>query len=70
MSKRRTFSIEEKLSVLREVEENGITETCRLHDLCQVLLKPHALFPRRQRQFHFLNDSGEAGIIILCIESA
>ena len=34
MSKQRNFSIEERLSVLREVVENGITETYRRHDLC------------------------------------
>jgi transposase-like protein len=33
MTKRRTFSIEEKLALLREAEDNGITETCRRHDL-------------------------------------
>jgi transposase-like protein len=45
MSKRRTFSIEEKLSVLREVEENGITETCRRHDLS------HSVVSRWRRKF-------------------
>ncbi len=38
MEKRRTFSVEEKLSLLREVEDNGITETCRRHDLCHSVL--------------------------------
>jgi len=45
MSKRRNFSIEEKLSVLREVEENGITETCRRHDLS------HSVVSRWRRKF-------------------
>ena len=45
MSKRRTFSIEEKLSVLREVEENGITETCRRHDLS------HSVVNRWRKKF-------------------
>ena len=45
MLRRRTFSIEEKLSVLREVEENGITETCRRHDLS------HSVVTRWRKKF-------------------
>ncbi|HOI00973.1 MAG TPA: transposase [Bacteroidales bacterium] len=46
MKKRRTFSIEEKLSLLREPESNGITETCRRHDLS------HSVFNRWKYKFH------------------
>jgi len=37
MKKRRTFSVEEKLSLLREAY-NGIIENCRRHDLCHSVL--------------------------------
>jgi transposase-like protein len=45
MSKRRNFSIEEKLAFLQEVEEVGITETCRRHDLS------HSVVNRWRRKF-------------------
>jgi transposase-like protein len=45
MSKRRNFSIEEKLEFLQEVEEVGITETCHRHDLS------HSVVNRWRRKF-------------------
>ena len=45
MAQRRTFSIEEKLALLREVEEIGVTETCRRHDLS------HSVINRWRKRF-------------------
>ncbi|MCF8227256.1 MAG: transposase [Bacteroidales bacterium] len=45
MTKRRSFSIEEKLALLQEVEEIGVTETCRRHDLS------HSVINRWRKKF-------------------
>jgi transposase-like protein len=37
MKKKRVFSAEEKMQILREVEEFGTTETCRKNDLANSL---------------------------------
>ena len=50
---RRNFSIEEKLALLREAEEIGITETCRRHDLS------HSVINRWRHRFA---DAGVDGL--------
>ena len=37
MKKKRVFSTEQKMEVLREVEQNGMVATCRKHDIAQSL---------------------------------
>jgi putative transposase len=37
MKKKRTFTVEQKMQILREAEENGMLATCRKHDLAQSL---------------------------------
>ena len=53
MTTRRTFSIEEKLAMLQEAEENGVTETCRRYDLS------HSVLNRWKRK---LQDEGVDGL--------
>jgi transposase-like protein len=53
MTTRRTFSVEEKLALLQEAEENGATETCRRHDLS------HSVLNRWKRKFQ---DEGVDGL--------
>jgi transposase-like protein len=45
MSKRRTFSIKQKLQVLREAESEGMLNTCRKYEIAQ------SLFYRWKNQF-------------------
>ena len=37
MKKKRVFSVEQKMQVLREVEENGMMVTCRKYEIAQSL---------------------------------
>lgn len=37
MKKKRVFSVEQKLQILREAEENGMLVTCRKHEITQSL---------------------------------
>ena len=47
MSKqRRSFSVEQKLQILQEAEQNGITQTVRKHNLA------HSVFLRWKNQFN------------------
>ena len=46
MKKKRVFSAEEKMQILREGEEFGTTETCRKYDLA------NSLFYRWKSQFN------------------
>ena len=55
MTQRRTFSIEEKLALLREVEEIGVTETCRRHDLS------HSVINRWRKRFEAEGVDGLQG---------
>ena len=57
MAQRRTFSIEEKLALLREVEEIGVTETCRRHDLS------HSVINRWRKRFEAEGVDGLHGVI-------
>jgi transposase-like protein len=34
---KRTWTVEEKLSILKEAEEKGVTQTCRKHSIYQSL---------------------------------
>ena len=55
MSKRRSFTIEEKLALLREAEEIGVTETCRRHDLS------HSVINRWRKRFEAEGVDGLQG---------
>jgi len=46
MKKKRTFTVEQKMQILREAEEHGMLATCRKHDLSQ------SLFYRWKDQFN------------------
>jgi putative transposase len=37
MIKKRVFTVEQKMQILREAEENGMLATCRKHDIAQSL---------------------------------
>lgn len=37
MSKRRSFTVEQKLAIIREAEEFGMLATCRKHEIAQSL---------------------------------
>ncbi len=37
MKKKRSFSIEQKMQILREAEEKGMLATCRKHEIAQSL---------------------------------
>ncbi len=37
MKKKRVFTVEQKMQILREAEENGMLATCRKHDIAQSL---------------------------------
>ena len=37
MKKKRTFTVEQKMQILREAEENGMLATCKAHDIAQSL---------------------------------
>jgi transposase-like protein len=37
MKKKRVFTVEEKMVILREVEQNGMLVTCRKHEIAQSL---------------------------------
>ena len=37
MSKRRSFSVEQKLQIIREAETEGMLATCRKHEIAQSL---------------------------------
>ena len=37
MKKKRTFTPEQKMQILREAEENGMLATCRKHEIAQSL---------------------------------
>lgn len=52
---RRVFSTEEKLALLREAEEIGVTETCRRHDLS------HSVINRWRKRFSELGVDGLQG---------
>ncbi len=43
---RRSFSVEQKLQIIQEAEQNGITQTLRKHNLA------HSLFLRWRSQFN------------------
>lgn len=43
---RRSFSVEQKLQILSEADQNGITQTLRKHNLS------HSLFLRWKKQFN------------------
>jgi putative transposase len=45
MSKRRSFTIEQKMSILREAEDSGMVATCRKYEIAQ------SLFYRWKHQF-------------------
>jgi len=45
MSKRRSFSVEQKMQILREAEANGMLATCRKYEIAQ------SLFYRWKHQF-------------------
>lgn len=45
MRKKRSFTVEQKIQILREAEENGMLATCRKHELAQ------SLFYRWKAQF-------------------
>jgi len=45
MSKRRNFSVEQKLQILREAESEGMLATCRKYEIAQ------SLFYRWKQQF-------------------
>ena len=45
MKKKRVFSAEQKMEVLREAEQNGMVATCRKYDIAQ------SLYYRWKRQF-------------------
>jgi len=52
MSKsRRKFSVDQKLQIIQEADQNGITQTLRKHNLS------HSVFLRRKNQF----NTGGAG---------
>jgi len=54
MSKqRRQFSVEQKLQILQEAEQTGVTQTLRKHNLS------HSVFLRWKHQF----NSGGAGLL-------
>ena len=53
MTTRRSFSIEEKLALLQEAEEIGVTETCRRHDLSSSVI---------HRWKHKFQDDGVEGL--------
>ena len=55
MKKKRTFSAEEKIQILREAEEIGTTETCRKYDLA------NSLFYRWRSQFNAKGIEGLTG---------
>ena len=55
MTKRRNFSVEEKLALLQEVEEFGVTETCRRHDLS------HSVINRWRKRFEAEGVDGLKG---------
>jgi len=46
MKKKRTFTVEQKMQILHEAEENGMLSTCKAHDIAQ------SLFYRRKDQFN------------------
>ena len=48
MNKKRTFSVQKKLKILREAEADGMVVICRKHSIA------HSLFYRWKHQF----DSG------------
>jgi putative transposase len=43
---RRSFSVEQKLQIIQEAEQNGITQTLRKHNIA------HSLFLRWRNQFN------------------
>jgi putative transposase len=43
---RRSFSVEQKLQIIQEAEQNGVTQTLRKHNLA------HSLFLRWRNQFN------------------
>ena len=45
MKKKRVFTAEQKMEVIREVEQNGMVATCRKYDIAQ------SLYYRWKRQF-------------------
>jgi transposase-like protein len=53
MKKKRTFTVEQKMHILREAEENGMLATCKAHDIAQ------SLFYRWKDQF---NTKGVDGL--------
>ena len=55
MKKKRVFSAEEKMQILREAEEFGTTETCRKYDLA------NSLFYRWKSQFNARGIEGLTG---------
>ena len=44
--KRRSFSVDQKLSIIQEADQNGITQTLRKHNLS------HSVFLRWKNQFN------------------
>jgi len=55
MKKKRVFTAEEKMQIIREAEEVGTTETCRKHDLA------NSLFYRWRNQFNAKGIEGLTG---------
>jgi len=37
MKRKRVFSVEQKMQILREAEENGMLDTCRKYEIAQSL---------------------------------
>jgi len=55
MSKKRIFSAEQKMQILREAEENGMLATCRKYEIAQ------SLYYRWKSQFDRMGIDGLQG---------